>query len=67
MRNPHTGAPSLFLSVRRDARIPGMAASESRALLTGLWDLVEASPHRWRSLVRGNDIFIWDNIGTVHD
>lgn len=67
VRNPHTGAPSLFLSVRRDARIPGMAASESRALLTGLWDLVEASPHRWRSLVRGNDIFIWDNIGTVHD
>lgn len=67
VRNPHTGAPSLFLSVRRDARIPGIEATESRALLTGLWDLVEASPHRWRSLVRGNDIFIWDNIGTVHD
>jgi len=67
VRNPGTGEPSLFLSVRRDARIPGMEAAESRALLTELWDIVEASPHRWRSLVRGNDVLIWDNIGTVHD
>lgn len=67
VRNPGTGEPSLFLSVRRDARIPGMEAAESRALLTELWDIVEASPHRWRSLVRGDDILIWDNIGTVHD
>ena len=35
--------------------------------LPHLWDIVEASPHRWRSLVRGNDILIWDNLGTVHD
>jgi taurine dioxygenase len=67
VRNPNTGEASLFLSVRRDAKIPGVDASESRQLLTELWDIVEASPHRWRSLVRGDDILIWDNIGTVHD
>lgn len=67
VRNPGTGEPSLFMSVRRDARILGMEAAESRVLLTELWDIVEASPHRWRSLVRGDDILIWDNIGTVHD
>jgi len=66
-RNPNTGEPTLYLSVRRDAKIPGMQASESLKLLTELWDRVEASPYRWRSLVRGNDILIWDNIGTVHD
>jgi alpha-ketoglutarate-dependent taurine dioxygenase len=66
-RNPNTGTPTLYLSVRRDAKIPGMAADESLKLLTELWDIVEASAHRWRSLVRGNDILIWDNIGTVHD
>lgn len=66
-RNPSTGEPTLYLSVRRDAKIPGMAEGESLGLLTELWNIVEASPHRWRSLVRGNDILIWDNIGTVHD
>ena len=66
-RNPNSGEPTLYLSVRRDAKIPGMDASESLKLLTELWDIVEASPHRWRSLVRGNDILIWDNLGTVHD
>lgn len=67
VRNPATGLPTLWLTVRRDAMIPGMAANDSAALLTELWDIVEASPHRWRTLVRGNDILIWDNIGTVHD
>jgi alpha-ketoglutarate-dependent taurine dioxygenase len=66
-RNPNTGEPTLYLSVRRDAKILGMDAAESLKLLTELWDIVEASPHRWKSLVRGNDILIWDNIGTVHD
>jgi taurine dioxygenase len=65
--NPNTGEPALYLSVRRDAKIPGMDAQASLTLLSELWDRVEASPHRWRSLVRGNDILIWDNIGTVHD
>lgn len=67
VRNPVTGQPTLYLSVRRDAKIPSLAAAESLKLLTELWDIVEASPHRFRSLVRGNDILIWDNIGTVHD
>ena len=67
VRNPSTGLPTLYLSVRRDAKIPGMNADESLKLLTDLWECVEASPHRWRSLVRGNDILIWDNFGTVHD
>jgi alpha-ketoglutarate-dependent taurine dioxygenase len=67
VRNPSSGEPTLYLSVRRDAKIPGMDADESLKLLSELWDIVEASPYRWRSLVRGNDILIWDNIGTVHD
>jgi alpha-ketoglutarate-dependent taurine dioxygenase len=67
VRNPNTAEPTLYLSVRRDAKIPGMDADESLKLLTELWNIVEASPHRWRSLVRGDDILIWDNIGTVHD
>lgn len=67
VRNPSTGEPTLYLSVRRDAKIVRMDAAESFKLLTELWDIVETSPHRWRSLVRGDDILIWDNIGTVHD
>jgi taurine dioxygenase len=67
VRNPNTGRPALYLSVRRDAKIPGMDGGESLKLLSELWERVEASPHRWRSLVRGNDILIWDNFGTVHD
>jgi taurine dioxygenase len=67
VRNPNTGEPALYLSVRRDAKIEGMDAAESLKLLTEMWDIVEASPHRWRSLVRGDDILIWDNLGTVHD
>lgn len=66
-RNPRTGEPMLVLSVRRDAQIVGMDASESLPLLTELWDIVEASPHRWQSLMKGDDIFIWDNLATVHD
>ena len=67
VRNPNSGEPALYLSVRRDAKIEVMDADESLKLLTELWDIVEASPHRWRSLVRGDDILIWDNLGTVHD
>lgn len=67
VRNRATGLPALFLSVRRDARIPGMADANACALLTELWERIESSPHRWQSPVKGNDIFIWDNIATVHD
>lgn len=66
-RNPRTGQPMLVLSVRRDATIIGMDASESLPLLTRLWDIVESSPHRWSAPMKGNDIFIWDNMATVHD
>lgn len=67
VRNKATGLPALFLSVRRDAKIPGLVDAEARALLTELWERVESSPHRWQSPAKGNDIFIWDNIATVHD
>lgn len=37
VRNPGTGKPTLWLTVRRDAAIPGMEPNESAALLTELW------------------------------
>ena len=67
VRNPRSGQPALMLSVRRDAKIPGMADAQSLTLLTELWAIVEASPHRWQSPLKGDEIFIWDNIATVHD
>lgn len=65
--NPRTSQPMLVLSVRRDAQIVGMDASESLPLLTQLWEIVEGSKHRWQAPMKGNDIFIWDNMATVHD
>jgi taurine dioxygenase len=66
-RHPVNGRPMLLLSVRRDAKIVGMDAAASLALLTELWTIVESSPHRWQSQVKGDEILIWDNLATVHD
>ena len=65
-QSEHRRADALSLGSAR-CENPRHGRGDSLKLLTELWDIVEASPHRWRSLVRGNDILIWDNIGTVHD
>lgn len=67
VRSPHSGTPALTLSVRRDVKIVGMDADESLKLMTELWDFAEASPHRWRSPMKGGEIFVWDNFATLHD
>lgn len=65
-RDTHTGAPYLFLPVRRDSEIDGMPADDSRALLTALWDAVDAAPYRFSAPVRTGEIAIWDNMAAVH-
>ncbi|HEY6869051.1 MAG TPA: TauD/TfdA family dioxygenase [Novosphingobium sp.] len=65
-RHLGTGRPILYLPTRRDSLIPGMDESESRALLTELWDLVDTCPAQVSHAMMPDDFIIWDNSATVH-
>lgn len=65
-RHLGTGRPILFLPTRRDSLIPGMSEAESLDLLSELWALIEASPHRLSHGLEPDDLLIWDNSATVH-
>jgi alpha-ketoglutarate-dependent taurine dioxygenase len=66
-RHPRTGAAMLLLPNLRDSRLDGLPEVEGRALCAELWRLVEASPARYESVMRSNELYVWDNIATVHD
>lgn len=66
-RHPRTEAPFLFLPVRRDSLVPGLADAAAHALLTELWDAVAASPHRIAMPVGQGEVVVWDNLAMTHD
>ncbi|MBV7483679.1 TauD/TfdA family dioxygenase [Bordetella sp. BOR01] len=64
--HPVTGRKSLFVSEGHTARVDGLSASESQALLEQLWAHIKQPQfvfrHRWAE----NDLLIWDNCSTQH-
>jgi len=67
LRHPQTGQPVLHLPLRRDAAIEGLDEAESDALMRTLWEAVETSPARYEHVLQSGDLFVWDNIASVHD
>ena len=65
-RHLGTGKPFLYLPTRRDSLIPDMPEEESKALLTELWDFVDAAPFKIGHAMQPDDFVIWDNRATVH-
>jgi alpha-ketoglutarate-dependent taurine dioxygenase len=65
--HPLTGRPVLHLPLRRDAAIEGLDEAESAALMRTLWEAVETSPARYEHVLEPGDLFIWDNVASVHD
>ena len=65
--HPSTRASVLILPNARDSRVEGLPEAEGRALIAELWAAVEDSPHRFQSVLRSNEIWLWDNVATVHD
>jgi alpha-ketoglutarate-dependent taurine dioxygenase len=66
-RHPRTGAALLLLPNLRDTRLDGLPEVEGRALCAKLWHMVEASSARYESVMRSNELYLWDNIAAVHD
>jgi taurine dioxygenase len=67
LRHPRTGRPVLHLPMRRDAAIEGVDDAEAAVLMRTLWEAVEASPARYEHVLESGDLFVWDNIASVHD
>jgi alpha-ketoglutarate-dependent taurine dioxygenase len=67
LRHPATGQPVLHLPLRRDAAIEDVDDAESEALMKTLWEAVETSPARYEHVLESGDLFIWDNVASVHD
>lgn len=66
IRHPHTGRPVLYVSPLQTARIEGMAANESEALLQKLFAYTEKSQLIYEHVWRPGDLVIWDNWGSAH-
>jgi alpha-ketoglutarate-dependent taurine dioxygenase len=66
-RHPRTAAAVLILPTPRDIRVEGLPKAEGAALLAELWSTVENSPHRFETVLRSNEVWLWDNVATVHD
>jgi taurine dioxygenase len=64
--HPETGRKALFVNRLMSARVVGMEAGESEALLEELFDSSEnparVLSHEWR----GGDLVMWDNRCTIH-
>lgn len=66
-RHPRSGAPFLLLANKRDGKLDGLPEDEGRALHADLWARTEASTARYESVMRPNEIYVWDNLACVHD
>ena len=62
-----SGRPVLHLPIRRDAAIEGVDEAESASLMRTLWEAIETSPARYEHVLESGDLFIWDNVASVHD
>jgi taurine dioxygenase len=67
LAHPETGEPMLHLPIRRDAAVENLGDEDGALLLRTLWDAVETSTARYERVLESGDLFIWDNIGSVHD
>jgi taurine dioxygenase len=67
LRHPRTGRPVLHLPMRRDAALEGVDEPESAALMRTLWEAIETSAARYEHVLESGDLFVWDNIASVHD
>ena len=65
-RQLSTGKAALYLPTRRDSVIVGLSDEESKALLTQLWNIVEASPFDLKCPIGIGDLLLWDNMAAVH-
>jgi taurine dioxygenase len=63
--HPHTAEPMLLLPDRVRGSIAGLAADESRALLSQLWRTADSAACLEHALC-GGELYVWDNLATVH-
>ena len=64
--HPVTGRKCIYVNEGQTARILGMSADESRALLEALWAEVKRDTYIYRHKWRAGDVVMWDNIPTQH-
>jgi taurine dioxygenase len=64
--HPETGRKALYLGRRANARIDGLTADRSDALLDRLWEHATAPACTWRHRWQAGDLLIWDNRCTLH-
>jgi len=58
--------PALYLPRNPASRIEGLGEQESAEILERLWQHVSNSAQRYSSLIRHNELVIWDGLGTTH-
>lgn len=66
-RHPRTQAGILVLPNLRDSAVRGLPEVEGRALVAELWARVERSAHQVQAVLCSGDVWVWDNLATVHD
>ena len=64
--HPETGRKALYLGRRANARIDGLTADRSDALLDRLWRHATAPACTWHHRWQAGDLVIWDNRCTLH-
>ena len=64
--HPETGRKALYLGRRANARIDGLTADRSDALLDRLWRHAMAPACTWHHRWQAGDLVIWDNRCTLH-
>jgi len=64
--HPETGRKSLYLGRRANAKVEGLAADDSDALLDALWAHATAPRFTWHHQWREGDLLMWDNRCTLH-
>ena len=64
--HPETGRKSLFVDRLMTARIEGMPASESSAILEQLYEIGERREFIYEHVWQLGDFLMWDNRCTIH-
>lgn len=64
--HPESGRKALYLGRRANARIDGLTADRSDALLDRLWQHATAPACAWHHRWQAGDLVIWDNRCTLH-
>jgi taurine dioxygenase len=64
--NPDSGRKGLYVAAQNTMWIEGMNRDESEALLTKLFDLVEAPDLIYEHVWQIGDLLMWDNLACLH-